>query len=97
MIVLVSQDGLVKRTPFDFPRVQRGGTGTTLTSRWTRILWEPEDGKEHDLVVLTNLGGVIRFPLAEIRPTGGLARGVRVFRLEDYESIQDAMIVEVPE
>ena len=94
MIVLISQDGLVKKTPLDIRRAHRGDAGKTLTSGWVRMLWEPEDGKEHDLVILTNLGGVMRFPLSEIRPTGELARGVRVIRLQAYESVQDAILVE---
>lgn len=96
MIVLVSQDGFVNKTPLEVHRTHRGGPGKSLTTRWAHVLWEPEDGKSHDLLMLTNLGGIFRVSLSEIRPSGGLARGVRVFRLEDYESIQDAVIVEVP-
>jgi DNA gyrase/topoisomerase IV subunit A len=95
MIVLVSQDGHVKRMPLDIVRAHRGGQGKSLTSGWIRMLWEPDDGGEYDLAVLTNLGGFIRFPLSEIRPMGEQSPGVRAIRLQAYESVQDAVLVEV--
>ena len=90
MIVLVSQDGYVKRTPLTVKKVHRGSHGTTMNATWFRILKEPEG--DNDLVLLTNLGGIIRFPLKELMPMGELAHGVRAIKLQDYESIQDAII-----
>jgi DNA gyrase/topoisomerase IV subunit A len=91
MIVLVSQNGYVKRTHLSITMKHRGSEGMTLNTKWFRILREPE-GK-NDLVLLTNLGGIIRFPLNEIRPVGELATGVEAIRLQDCESIQDAIIM----
>ena len=68
MIILVSQNGYVKRMHLSISMKHRGSEGMTLNRKWFRILREPE-GK-NDLVLLTNLGGIIRFPLNEIRPMG---------------------------
>ena len=91
MIVLVSQNGYVKRIPLNSGIVHRGGQGRTLNTPWYRILREP--GGDNNLVLLTNLGGIIRFPLREIGPTGELARGVKAFKLQPFESIQDVVIM----
>ena len=91
MIVLVSQNGYVKRMGLGLTMKHRGSEGMTLNNEWFRILREPQ-GK-NDLLLLTNLGGIIRFPLNEIRPMGELATGVEAIRLQDCESIQDAIIM----
>ena len=91
MIVLVSQNGYVKRMSLNTEKTHRGSVGRTLNDNWFRILREP-DG-DNDLVLLTNLGGIIRSPLKEIRPMGELAHGVKGISLQEYESIQDAIIV----
>lgn len=92
MIILVSQDGFVKRMPLNSETGHRGGQGRTLSTPWYRILREPEG--DNDLVLLTNLGGIIRFPLREIRQMGELSQGVKAIKLQPYESIQDALIME---
>ena len=91
MIVLVSADGYVKRMPLSLGRTHQGGTGKTITAGWVRLLKEPEG--DYDILILTNLGGLTRFPLKEIRPMGEMARGVKVIQLQSYESVQDAIIM----
>ncbi len=91
MIILVSQNGYVKRMRLGLTMKHRGSEGMTHNKEWFRILREPE-GK-NDLVLLTNMGGIVRFPLNKIRPMGELATGVEAIRLQDCESIQDAIIM----
>ena len=91
MIVMVSQNGYVKRTHLNLEKKHRGSEGQTLNANWFRILREPEG--ENDLVLLTNIGAIIRLRLSEIRPMGELAQGVRAVKLQEYESIQDAVIM----
>lgn len=91
MIIFVSQDGYVKRMPLKVEKMQRGSTGKTLNTSWFKILREPEG--DYDIVILTNLGGIIRFPLSELRPMGERAQGVRAIRLQPYENVQDAIII----
>ncbi len=91
MIVPVSQDGYVKRTLLTVKKVRIGSHGTTMNATWFRILKEPEG--DNDLVLLTNLVGIISFPLNELRPMGELAHGVRAIKLQDFESIQDTIII----
>lgn len=92
MIVLVSRDGFVKRTPTDIASTVGGKPGAMVNPGWLRMLREPPYG-EHDILILTDMGGLIRFPLGLIRPTGKLSRGTKVVRLEPFENVIDAAII----
>ncbi len=93
MIVLVSRDGYVKRMHFSIARSHRMAEAKRLNINWFKILMEPEG--DNDLVLLTNMGGVVRFLLGEIRVMGELSPGVRAIKLQEHESIQDAIIVRI--
>ena len=91
MIVLISQDGYVKRMRLHARRTHHESEGELHDVKWFRILREPE-GK-NDLVLLTSMGSIIRFPLYEIRPMGELAPGLKVINLQEHEIIRDAIIM----
>ncbi len=91
MIVLVSQNGYVKRMELNIPRTVRGSRGVTLNANWFKILNEPEG--DNDLIILTNLGGIARISLKAIRPSSGVSQGVKAITLQDYENVLDAIII----
>jgi DNA gyrase subunit A len=99
-VLLVTENGYGKRTPVDSYRTQnRGGFGTRTVMRTEKTgdvvaarVVEPE----HELMVSTFQGTLIRTTVAEIRETGRTAQGVRIIKLSDEDKVT-AMARVIPE
>lgn len=85
-IVMLSSDGLIKKTSLDsFKNIRRAGI-TAMNFRKGAELFAAEltDGKK-DIIIGTKLGKAIRFSESQIRPMGRQAAGVKAisFRSKD--------------
>ena len=51
------------------------------------------DPETHDIIVVTNKGQIIRFPVSDVKITRRTGKGVRVIRLKSDELIKSATVV----
>ncbi len=90
-LVTVTENGYGKRTPFDDFRVKgRGGLGVTchnLTDKTGLLAGIAAVDDGDDLMMITNLGTIIRTPVAQINTYSRTAAGVIVMRLADGQSV----------
>ncbi len=96
-VLCVSERGFGKRTPVEEWRVQgRGGLGVIAMDASERngnvvklCLVDPE----HDIMVITDGGQMIRTNVSEIREAGRNTQGVRVIRLAEGERVMDVAVL----
>jgi DNA gyrase subunit A len=100
MMLVVSEKGLGKRTPFDEYRMTNRGTKGVITLNITEKTGEVVAAlavKETDeLMLMTNKGQSVRIRVGGekgIRETGRNAQGVKLMDLKDGEIIQDVALV----
>ncbi len=90
-LVTVTENGYGKRTPFDDFRVKgRGGLGVTchnLTDKTGLLAGIAAVDDGDDLMMITNMGTIIRTPVAQINTYSRTAAGVIVMRLADGQSV----------
>lgn len=90
-ILTVSDKGYGKRTSgYEYRRMNRGGQGVanmSLSKRTGDIIATYRVVDEHDIIMITNQGQLIRIPVAQIRTAGRSTQGVRVFRVPDEARI----------
>ncbi|MBF0699841.1 DNA gyrase subunit A [Streptococcus danieliae] len=91
-LVVITELGYGKRTPAkEFPTKNRGGKGMILakiTEKNGPLVGLRTVSEEHDLMVMTDKGVVIRTHAADISRIGRAAQGVKIMRL-----IEDSRIV----
>ena len=87
----MTENGYGKRTAFDEYRVKgRGGLGVTchnLTDKTGLLAGIAAVDDGDDLMMITNLGTIIRTPVAQINTYSRSAAGVIVMRLGEGQSI----------
>ncbi len=77
-VVMATQNGTVKRTPLKaFSRPRTGGIIALGIDEGDALFSVRLAGEGDDIFLATRAGMSIRFPLADIRPMGRTARGVR--------------------
>ncbi len=90
-LITVTENGYGKRTPFeDFRQKGRGGLGVTchnLTEKTGLLAGIAAVTDEDDLMMITNLGTIIRTPVAQINTYSRTAAGVIVMRLGDGQTL----------
>ncbi len=90
-LLTVSSEGYGKRTSaYDFRRTGRGGQGLIaqdMSRRGGRLVasFPVEDNDE--LLLVTDLGQLIRVPVAQIRVAGRNTQGVTIFRTAENEHV----------
>ena len=96
-MLVVSENGLGKRTPFDDYRLtRRGGKGVitmNVTEKTGKVVAALAVADTDELMLMTSKGQSVRIRVAEIRETGRNAQGVKLMGLKDGEVIQDVAIV----
>ncbi len=96
-LLVASENGLGKRTPFDDYRVQsRGGKGIItmkVTDKTGPVVGAVTVTEEDELMLMTSTGQSIRIRVNEIRETGRNAQGVKLLTLREGEKLQDVSIV----
>jgi DNA gyrase subunit A len=96
-IMVISEKGNGKRTPFDEYRLtNRGGKGVKtmmLTKKTGAVIAIKAVREEDDLMIINRSGIVIRIPVGDIRVMGRSTQGVRVIRLDEDDKIADVTVV----
>ena len=101
MLLVVSENGLGKRTPFDDYRLltNRGGKGVTtmnVTEKTGKVVAALAVHETDELMLMTSKGQSVRIRAGGekgIRETGRNAQGVRLMNLKEGEIIQDVATV----
>jgi DNA gyrase subunit A len=98
MVLVVSQNGLGKRTAFDEYRLltNRGGKGVTtmnVTEKTGKVVAAKAVHDKDELMLMTTKGQSVRIRVCDIRETGRNAQGVKLMGLRDGETIQDVATV----
>lgn len=92
-LLVVSENGIGKRTPFEDYRLQnRGGKGiiTMKTNEKTGpVVRAVEVVEEDELMLMTSTGQSVRIRVRDVRQAGRNTMGVRLMRLNQGETIQD--------
>ena len=89
-VVLVTANGMVKRTSVEEFRQQgRGGGGIAAmgVAPGDRVVGAVKLGMEQSLMVVTAGGTAIRFAASELRSMGRAAQGVRAVRLKEGDRV----------
>lgn len=100
MLLVVSENGLGKRTPFaEYRLINRGGKGVTtmnVTEKTGKVVAALAVHENDELMLMTNKGQSVRIRAGGekgIRETGRNAQGVRLMNLREGELIQDVATV----
>jgi DNA gyrase subunit A len=98
MVLVVSENGLGKRTAFDEYRLltNRGGKGVTtmnVTEKTGKVVAAKAVHDKDELMLMTTKGQSVRIRVCDIRETGRNAQGVKLMGLRDGETIQDVATV----
>ena len=90
-LLTVCENGFGKRTPVSDYRLQRRNGGGTINIRVTarngRVVGMKPVTDEHDVVLITRGGIIIRTPVSEIRSIGRATQGVRVMSLRHDDQL----------
>jgi DNA gyrase subunit A len=96
-MLVVSERGLGKRTPFgEYRLTNRGGKGVitmNVTEKTGKVVAALAVTEQDELMLMTSKGQSVRIRVAEIRETGRNAQGVKLMDLKEGEVIQDVAIV----
>ncbi|NJP38842.1 DNA gyrase subunit A [Alkalicoccus luteus] len=100
-VLIVTESGFGKRTPIEEYREQsRGGKGIktcNITDKNGSVVSLKVVAEDHDLMVITTNGVVIRMHVAEISQTGRNTQGVRLIRVSDGEYVSTVARVNISE
>ncbi len=98
MVLVVSENGLGKRTAFNEYRLlaNRGGKGVTtmnVTEKTGKVVAAKAVHDKDELMLMTTKGQSVRIRICDIRETGRNAQGVKLMGLKEGETIQDVATV----
>ncbi len=92
-LLVVSENGLGKRTPFeDYRLTSRGTKGVTtmnVTDKTGKVVSAMAVHDTDELMLMTSKGQSVRIRVADIRETGRNAQGVKLMDLGKGETVQD--------
>ncbi len=93
MLLVASENGIGKRSPFDDYRIQsRGGKGIITmktTDKTGKVVGALVVSDADDVMLMTNTGQSVRIPVAQIREAGRNTQGVKLISLREGELLQD--------
>ncbi|MBU6447956.1 DNA gyrase subunit A, partial [Patescibacteria group bacterium] len=98
-VLVVTENGLGKKTDLSFYKVQkRGGSGIKtlkVTDKTGKIvsMHITRADEEHDLVIFSRLGQALRIKLSNISTLGRATQGVRVMRLDEGDKVASSAII----
>jgi len=93
-VVMLSSDGLIKKTKLDqFKNIRKGGIqAMTLKPKSELLFTSLTDGKR-EILLGTKLGKAIRFAEKQIRPMGRQAAGVRAMSLASKDQVIGMIVI----
>ena len=90
-LFVITEKGYGKRTPVsDYPEHKRGGQGVftiTMTEKKGNLVACRIVGPQHELMIMTSEGVVIRVKARDISRLGRSTQGVRVMNLDDSDAV----------
>jgi len=100
-ILVVSEKGYGKRTNIDSYRItNRGGKGVktiNVTEKTGCLVALKDVTDNHDLMIITQAGNILRIPVSGIRLMGRATQGVKLINLKENDSIASVACVEINE
>ena len=100
-VLVVSEKGYGKRSDIDGYRVtHRGGKGVktiNITDKTGYLIALKDVTDNHDLMIITQYGNILRSPVSALRVMGRATQGVRLINLKDVDSIASVACVLVNE
>src|SRR3954463_505323 len=98
LVLTASANGYGKLTPLeDFPRHGRGGQGVIAlqtTERNGEMVAALQVNSDHELMMISSTGTLVRTPVAEISVVGRNTQGVRLIRLGEGERLTGIECIE---
>ncbi len=98
-ILTVTENGYGKRSPLaEYPVRHRGGKGVIAirtTERNGKVVGAAQVCDDHELMLITSGGKIIRMPVADLRIIGRATQGVRLINLDPGETVVDMDILDV--
>ena len=96
-ILVVSEKGYGKRSDIDAYRItNRGGKGVktiNVTEKTGSLIALKDVTDNHDLMIITQFGNILRSPVAALRIMGRATQGVRLINLKENDIIASVAIV----
>ncbi|MDP3947502.1 MAG: DNA gyrase subunit A [bacterium] len=93
-VVMVTEKGLVKRTPLkDFANVRRNGIIAITLKKGDSLRWVRFSSGGDEIIVTTAKGQSIRFKETDVRPMGRTAAGVTGIRLKGSDTVSSMEVV----
>jgi len=100
-ILVVSEKGYGKRSDIDGYRItNRGGKGVktiNITEKTGSLIALKDVTDNHDLMIITQSGNILRSPVAALRIMGRATQGVRLINLRENDTIASVACVEMDE
>jgi DNA gyrase subunit A len=100
-VLVVSEKGYGKRSDIDGYRVtNRGGKGVktiNVTEKTGSLIALKDVTDNHDLMIITQYGNILRIPVSGLRVMGRATQGVRLINLKENDSIASVAYVVVNE
>lgn len=94
-IFMATEDGTVKKTALtEFARSRQSGKRAIELAEGNKLIGVEITDGEHDIMLFSNTGKVVRFPESHVRETGRTAKGVRGIRLAKDQRVISLIIVE---
>jgi DNA gyrase subunit A len=98
-ILVVAEKGYGKRSDIDEYRItNRGGKGVktiNITEKTGSLIALKDVTDNHDLMIITQFGNILRSPVAALRVMGRATQGVRLINLKENDIIASVACVEV--
>ncbi|MCJ7449125.1 MAG: DNA gyrase subunit A [Bacteroidales bacterium] len=100
-ILVVAEKGYGKRSDIDGYRItNRGGKGVktiNITEKTGSLIALKDVTNNHDLMIITQLGNILRSPVSALRVMGRATQGVRLINLKENDTIASVACVLVNE
>ena len=96
-ILVVAEKGYGKRSDIDGYRItNRGGKGVktiNITEKTGSLIALKDVTNNHDLMIITQLGNILRSPVSALRVMGRATQGVRLINLKENDTIASVACV----
>ena len=97
-VLVISEKGYGKKTPVDEYRItNRGGKGVktiNITDKNGNLVAFRTVGINEDVMIMTNVGTIIRLDVDKISTMGRVTQGVRLINLKDNQVVSSVAIIE---
>ncbi|HEX2975464.1 MAG TPA: DNA gyrase C-terminal beta-propeller domain-containing protein, partial [Bacteroidales bacterium] len=100
-VLVVSENGYGKRSDIEEYRItNRGGKGVktiNITEKTGSLIALKDVTDNHDLMIITQFGNILRSPVSALRVMGRATQGVRLINLRENDTIASVACVLVNE